>query len=98
MGGTAFESLFTGNNQAGDQWLKNAGAAMKANEVAQAGKQIGRAYIDAHERAALIAIELRECLAAATNADWVKSMATTQAALERDAANSYFSLARGLLS
>jgi adenylosuccinate synthase len=97
-GKLAFDSLFTGANQPGDQWLENARAAMKAEEVGQAGKQIGRAYVDAHERAAIIAIELRERLAGATNANWIKSMARTQAALERDAANSYFSMARGLLS
>jgi hypothetical protein len=79
-------------------WLGNAGAPIGADELAQAGKQIGRAYIDAHERAALIAIDLRERLAAATNADWIKSMASTQAALERDAVNTCFSLARGLLT
>jgi hypothetical protein len=76
----------------------SAGAAIDADEVAQAGKQIGRAYLDAHERAALIAIEWRERLAAATNTDWVKSMASTQAALEREAVNTCFSMARGLLT
>jgi hypothetical protein len=81
----------------GDHWLTNAGAAITADELAQAGKQIGRAYIDAHERAVLITIELRERLYAATNTDWVKSMASAQAAIERDAVNACFSLARGLL-
>jgi hypothetical protein len=87
-----------GGSTPGDYWPKNPGAMVDADEVAQAAKQIGRAYIDAHERAALITIELRERLAAATNTDWVKSMATTQAALERDAVNTCFSLARGLLT
>jgi hypothetical protein len=82
----------------GDDWGANAGAAMIADEVAEAGKQIGRAYVDAHERAVLIAIEMRERFAAATNTDWVKSIASTQAALEREAANTCFSLARDLLS
>jgi hypothetical protein len=81
-----------------DYWRNNGGAAIQADDVAQSGKQIGRAYLDAHERATLITIDLRERLAAATNADWVKSMARTQAALERDAVNTCFSLARGLLS
>jgi hypothetical protein len=89
---------FPGKNQPGDRWRTNAGAAVNADEVAQAGKQIGRAFIDAHERAALITIELHERLAAAANTDWVKSLAETQAALEREAANAYFSLARGLLA
>jgi hypothetical protein len=78
--------------------VTSGGAAVKADEVAQAGKQIGLAYIDAHERAAIITIELRERFAAATNTAWVKSMARTRAALERDAANACFSLARGLLA
>jgi hypothetical protein len=82
----------------GGDWRENAGAAIDADEVAQAGKQIGRAYLDAHERAALIAIEWRERLAAATNTDWVKSMASTQAALEREAVNTCFSIARGFLT
>jgi hypothetical protein len=81
-----------------DHRRKNASAAIKADEVAQAGKQIGLAYIDAHERAALVTIELRERLAAATNTDWIKSMARTQAELERDALKAFFSLARGLLA
>jgi hypothetical protein len=81
-----------------DYWHKNAGAAIEADEVAQAGKQIGRAYLDAHERAALVTIELRERFAAATSADWVKALAKTQAAFEREAASAYFSLVRGLLT
>jgi hypothetical protein len=81
-----------------DYWGTNAGAAIKADEVAQACRQIGLAYLDAHERAALITIDLRERLAAATDTDWVMSMARTQAGLERDAVNTCFSLARGLLT
>jgi hypothetical protein len=81
-----------------DYWRTNAGAAIDADDLAQAGKQIGRTYLDAHERAALITIELRERLAAATSTDWVKSLAQTQAAFEREAASAYFSLVRGLLA
>ena len=81
-----------------DYWRTNAGAAIDADELAQAGKQIGRTYLDAHERAALITIELRERLAAATSTDWVKSLAQTQAAFEREAASAYFSVVRGLLA
>jgi hypothetical protein len=77
--------------------LPTGNATIAANEVAQAGKQIGRAYLDAHERAALIAIELRERFAAATNNEWVKSMAGAQAGLERDVVSTCVSLARGLL-
>lgn len=91
------ESLLTGNNQPGGQWAKNPAAAIQADELAEACMQIGHAYIDAQERATLITIELRERLAAATDTDWIKSMASTQAALERDAANAFFSLARGFL-
>jgi hypothetical protein len=64
----------------------------------EAGKEIGRAYVDAHERATLVAIELREHLAAATTTSWIKSLARTQAAIEREAATACFSLARGLLT
>jgi hypothetical protein len=82
----------------GDDWLMSASDAMIADELAEAGKQIGRAYIDAHERVALITIELHERFAAATSTDWLKSMTSTQAALEREAATMCFSLARGLLT
>jgi hypothetical protein len=83
------ESLFSGGSEPG--------AAMNATEVTDAAKQIGRAYLDAHERAALITIELRERFAAATGADWLMAMAGTQAELERDATNMCFSVARELL-
>jgi hypothetical protein len=88
----------TADSPYGDLWRKNAGAAIKPGEVTQAGKQIGRACIDALERATLVAIDLRESLADATNTDWIKSMATTQAGLERDAANMCFAQARRLLT
>jgi hypothetical protein len=84
-------------NQPGDYWRPNAGAAINA-DVAQAGKQIGRAYIDALERATFLTIDLHERFADATNTDWVKSMARMRAAFERDAATACFSQARGLLT
>ena len=90
--------MLTGKSGPGDHWGKNAAAGIGADELVEAGKQIGRAYIDANERAVLFTIELRERLAAAANADWVTSMAKTQAELERDAATACFSLARELLT
>jgi hypothetical protein len=94
----AYEQTIVGIATPVDWGKLDPGTAIKADELARAGKEIGRAYIDAHERAALIAIELRERLYAATNTDWIKSMASAQAAVERDAVNTWFSLARGLLS
>jgi hypothetical protein len=78
-----FDSL-AGKNPLGDKWP-------------QASKQLGRAYIEVLERSTIATIEMRERLAAASNADWIRSMAQTRSRLERDAASSFFSAARGFL-
>jgi len=80
-----FEPLLAAKSPLGETWP-------------QAGKQIGRAYIEVLERSTLATIEMRERIAATSNADWIRSMARTRSGLQRDAANSFFSVARGLLS
>jgi hypothetical protein len=83
-----------GGSPLGEQWLKALGQPVNAGELAEPGKRVCLAYVDAYERTALKTIDLRERVAAVTNVDWMRSLASTSAGLARDVTKAYTSLAR----
>lgn len=93
-----FESVFPGNNNPlSEQWQRALGGALDADELVEAGKRVCLDWVDSYEQAALAAIDLRERVAEATNLDWMRSMASTRAEVERDITKAYVSSLRGLL-
>jgi hypothetical protein len=59
--------------------------------------QIGRAYVDAHEKAALAAAECREAIAARGTTPIVKTINAARADLLREVAGTYASTARAMI-
>jgi hypothetical protein len=59
--------------------------------------KIGRAYVDAHEQAALAAAECRDALAARGTTPIVKTIHSARADLLREVAGTYASTARALI-
>jgi hypothetical protein len=91
------ESGFAGDNPVSEQWQQALGGSMNADELIAAGKRLCVEYVDSYEQAMLAAIDLRERIAEATNVDWMRSMASTCAEVERDVTKAYVSTVRGVL-
>jgi hypothetical protein len=99
------QSGFTGTNPLGEQWQKALGGewqnslgALDADELVAAGKRVCLECVDSYEQAMLAAIDLRERIAEATNIDWMRSMASTRAGVERDVTRAYVATVRGFLN
>jgi hypothetical protein len=88
---------FPGNNVLGEQWQRALGGAIDADELVAAGKRVCLECVDSYEQAVLTAIDLREHIAEATNLDWLRSMASTHFAVERDVTKAYATSVRGFL-
>jgi hypothetical protein len=65
--------------------------------VLRMSTRIGRAYVDAHEQAALAAAECREALAARGTTPIVKTINSARADLIREVAGTYASTARAMI-
>jgi hypothetical protein len=92
------QSGYRGNNPLNEQWQKALGGAVNADELVAAGKRVCLECVDSYEQAALTAIDLRERIAEATKLDWMRSMASAHAGLERDVTKAYVSSVRGFLT
>jgi hypothetical protein len=91
------EPGFPGHNLLGEQWQRALGGAIDADELVAVGKRLCLECVDAYEQAVLTAIDLSERLTEATNLDWLRSMASTPLAIERDLTKAYTSTLRGFL-
>jgi hypothetical protein len=88
---------FLPDNPFGEQLQKALGAPLSADAWIGSAKQAYGEYIDSCEQALLAAIDLRERMGEATNVDWIRSVASTRAGVERDVAKAYVASARRLL-
>lgn len=73
------------------------GGGIDADELIAASKRVCLECVDSYEQAVLRTIELRERIVETTNRDWLRSLASTGFAVERDVTKAYVSTVRGLL-
>jgi hypothetical protein len=81
---TTIDSMYERANETGDQ-------------VVEAARKIGHAYLDGYEKAVDRAIELELKVAASTQQEWLKGLIETQAEFARELTSSYTSTARSFL-
>jgi hypothetical protein len=91
------EPGFPGDNLLGERWRNALGGVIDADELVATGKRVCLECVDSYEQAVLTAIDLSERVAEATNLDWLRSLASTRFAVERDVTKAYASTVRGLL-
>jgi hypothetical protein len=88
---------FLPDNPLSEHWERAFGGAPQPDEWVAAGKRAWLEYIDSHEQAVLAAIDLRERMGEASNVEWIRSMTSTCADIERDVAKAYLTSARQFL-
>ena len=66
-------------------------------KVIETSKKLTGSAIDSYEKAALGVAELQKKVAAVSNVEWVKSVASAQADLTRDLTSAYATAARELI-
>ena len=88
---------FLQDNPFSEQLQKGLGGSLSADAWIGSAKRAYAEYIDSCEQALLAAIDLRERMGEATNVDWIRSVASTRAGVERDVAKAYVASARRLL-
>jgi hypothetical protein len=81
---TTIDSIYERANEAGEQ-------------VTEAARKIGNAYLDTYEKAVDRALELELKVAGSTQQEWLKGLIETQAEFARELTSSYTSTARTFL-